>query len=382
MIGVYTLVLAAALPGAAWLRRRVGDRALGAAGLVVFALAGALSAHPGLAGAACSPSASCRRLGAAAALVAGFALLRGDRLWTAAAVFGDRGRAGARRRADAGLRLARHLPLPGPGRTRGGGRGPLRARHGPGAAGPAAAPRSAAPGAFGRTGAYVALAALSAALTGVLFLLVLLLVSGWSLEPLAAAAAVSVLPLAAFAGARVRGDAALRASAGCALVGAGVLALAALPGSSWVWIVAPQILAGLGMGMALPALAGPLLPERTPGQAAALLSVRHAGITLALLLLAPIAAAQLDQAVVDVRERGAALILDAKLSPIDKLELAGPLVADLDPADPRDALRASLDAQAGRFAGDREQASEYARLTGAPTTPCSRASTARSGSRS
>ncbi len=187
--------------------------------------------------------------------------------------------------------------------------------------------------------------------------------SGWSLEPLAAAAAVSVLPLAAFAGARVRGQAALRASAGCALVGAGVLALAALPGSSWGWIVAPQILAGLGMGMALPALAGPLLPERTPGQAAALLSVRHAGITLALLLLAPIAAAQLDQAVVDVRERGAALILDAKLSPIDKLELAGPLVADLDPANPRDALRASLDAQAGRFAGDPEQASEYARLT-------------------
>ena len=228
------------------------------------------------------------------------------------------------------------------------------------AAGPPVRPR---PRAFGRTGAFVALAALSAALTGVLFLLVLLLVSGWSLEPLAAAAAVSVLPLAAFAGARIRGDAALRASAGCALVGAGVLALAALPGASWAWIVAPQVLAGLGMGMALPALAGPLLPERTPGQAAALLSVRHAGITLALLLLAPVAAAQLDDAVVDVRERGAALILDAKLPPLDKLELAGPLVADLDPADPRDALRESLDAQAGRFADDPEQAREYARLT-------------------
>ena len=37
VIGVYTLVLAAALPGAAWLRRRVDDRTLGAAGLALFA---------------------------------------------------------------------------------------------------------------------------------------------------------------------------------------------------------------------------------------------------------------------------------------------------------------------------------------------------------
>ena len=117
------------------------------------------------------------------------------------------------------------------------------------------------------------------------------------------------------------------------------------------------------MGMALPALAGALLPERTPGQAATLLTVRHAGITLALLLLAPVAAAQLDGAVADVRERGAALILDARLPPLDKLELAGPLVADLDPANPRDGLRESLDAQAGRFADDPEHAREYARLT-------------------
>ena len=131
--------------------------------------------------------------------------------------------------------------------------------------------------------------------------------------------------MAAFAGARIRGDAAVRASAGCALVGGGVLALAALPEASVAWIIAPQVLAGIGMGMALPALAGELLPERTPGQAASLLSIRHAGITVALVLLAPVAAAQLDDAVVDVREQGAALMLDAQLPPLDKIELAGPL---------------------------------------------------------
>ena len=117
------------------------------------------------------------------------------------------------------------------------------------------------------------------------------------------------------------------------------------------------------MGMALPALAGELLPERTARQAARLLSIRHAGITLALLALAPVAAAQLDDAVAEVRERGAALILDARLPPLDKLQLAGPLVADLDPADPRDGLRRALDAQAGRFADDPDQRREYAELT-------------------
>ena len=117
------------------------------------------------------------------------------------------------------------------------------------------------------------------------------------------------------------------------------------------------------MGMALPALAGELLPERTPRQAAGLLALRHAGITLALVMLAPVAAAQLDDAVADVRERGAALMLDARLPPLEKIKLAGPLVADLDTVDPRDGLRGALDAQAPRFAGDAEQRREYAALT-------------------
>ena len=56
----------------------------------------------------------------------------------------------------------------------------------------------------------LALALLSGALTALVFLLVLLLISGWSVEPLAAAAAVSVLPLAAIAGSFVRGAAATR----------------------------------------------------------------------------------------------------------------------------------------------------------------------------
>jgi hypothetical protein len=126
-----------------------------------------------------------------------------------------------------------------------------------------------------------------------------------------------------------------------------VLALASLPDASLWWTVPPQALAGVGMGLALPALAGGLLPERTPEQAARLLTVRHAGITLALVLLAPIAAARVDHAVDTGRLQGTALVLDAKLPPLEKISLADKLVGDLDPVDPRGELQASLDRARG-----------------------------------
>ena len=362
VIGVYTVVLAALLPLTSRLRGRWSDAALGAAGFGVFALAGALCSLPDDLVAMLAFRAL-QAAGAAVALVAGFALLRGGRLWTTAAVFGTAAGpalGGALTQAfDWRAIFLAQIPLALAAAAASLAAGAARRA-------PVTAPLQDARSLIapaGGAGALVALAGLSAALTAVLFLLVLLLVSGWSLEPLTAAAVVSVLPAAALAGARIRASAALRASAGCALVGGGVLALAVLPGAAAGWVVAPEVLAGVGMGMALPALAGELLPERTPGQAAWLLAARHAGITLALLLIAPVAAAQLDDAVAGVRERGAALILDAKLPPLDKIELAGPLVADLDPADPRDALRAALDAQAPRFADDPEQRREYAELT-------------------
>ena len=72
-----------------------------------------------------------------------------------------------------------------------------------------------------------ALALLSASLTAVIFLVVLLLVSGWSIEPLAAALAVSVLPVAALISSRLPGNPQTRAVAGCLLVAGGVGCLAA-----------------------------------------------------------------------------------------------------------------------------------------------------------
>jgi MFS family permease len=360
VLGVYTLALAAALIPAERLRRRAGTARLGAWGFAIFAAAGA---GCGLVD-ALAPLLVLRAaqaLGAAAGLVCGFAFLtsgeRGrERLWTAAAVLG----------AAVGPALGGLLTELFDWRAIFLFQAPVGVMAAVAVARQAAAPALRAEPAQPRhrleLGPTIALALVSAALSAVLFLLVLLLVSGWSIAPLEAALAVTILPAAALAGMRIRGDARVRAAAGCGLVGAGVLGLAFLGSASVAWTVLPQLLAGVGMGLALTSLIGPLLPEETPAQTAELLAIRHAGITLALLILAPITAAQIDDAVSDTRERGAALVLDAELGPLDKLELADAVTADLDPVDPRGTLRSSLDEAAPDAAEDPEAAAAYAEL--------------------
>ena len=198
-----------------------------------------------------------------------------------------------------------------------------------------------------RLGDAAALALVSAALTSVLFGLVLLLIAGWAVDPIAAAATVTILPLAAFAGALVRGEPRARAVAGCLLVGGGVLALAWLPSASVVWTFVPQALAGVGMGMALPAFAGELLPERTAHDAARLLTVRHAGIALVLVALAPLIAHRLEVVTERAQQQGVALVLDARLPPQDKLTLAPALLSGVEAERPRAGLELAL-AEHGR----------------------------------
>lgn len=369
VLGVYTVVLAAALIPAEKLRRKLGSRRLGAGAFIVFAAAGL---GCGLAGslAALLLLRGLQALGAAAGLVCGFAFLTTgerdrERLWTAAAVLGAAvgpalggvltelfdWRAIFLVQAPVGVLSAAAF---------------LGSREAPMVPeSPHLASREKSSLTWGRIdllGPAIALALVSAALSAVLFLLVLLLVSGWSVSPLEAALVVAIVPVAALIGMRFHGDPRLRAIAGCALVGAGVLALAFLPTASVAWTVLPQVLAGLGMGLALTSLVGPLLPEETPAQTATLLAIRHGGITLALLLLAPIAAAQLDRSVIDTRERGAALVLDARLPPLDKIELASAVTADLDPVDPRETLRRSLDEGAASVGDDPDSSAAYADL--------------------
>jgi predicted MFS family arabinose efflux permease len=197
----------------------------------------------------------------------------------------------------------------------------------------------------------LALGLVSAALSAVLFLLVLLLVAGWNISPLGAALAVTILPLAALAGARIGGDPRTRAFAGCALVGGGVLALAWLPTASLWWTVPPQLLAGAGMGLALTALGGGLLPEQTPRDAARLLTIRYAGIAAILAVAAPVAAHQLNSATLKAREQGVALVLDASLQPLDKIKLAPALLKGVESDQPRSGLRHAIAKERHRFTG-------------------------------
>jgi hypothetical protein len=335
VLGVYTMVLAVALP----LVVRLPARTLAAGGALVF---GVGSAGCGVADSitALLVLRGVQALGGAALLVGAFTLLDAGgarrRVWTAVAIFGF----------AAGPALGGVLTQAFDWRAIFLAQVPVALAASIVAFStrtvdkPTTEPASL--NARSSLGPLVALALLSAALVGILFLLVLLLITGWSVEPLAAAAAVTVLPIAAVLAARVRGPARTRAAAGAVLVAGGVLALAFLPGASLWWTVLPQAMAGAGLGLALPALAGELLPEDTAEQAANLLAIRHAGITVALILLAPVASAQLDDAVDDTRVKGAALVLDARLPPLDKLSLAGTLLADIDPVDPRGQLEEGL----------------------------------------
>jgi MFS family permease len=353
VIGVYTAVLAICLPLSAALH----SRATGVAGALLFAAASI--------GCASSDSLelllamrALQALGASALLAAAFDALDGGgagrRLWLGAAVAGT----------AAGPALGGALTELFDWRAIFVAQAPIALAAAPAlVASPIATVREALPRPPRDLLAAAALALLSGALTAVVFLLVLLLVSGWSVEPLGAAAAVTMLPLAAVAGSFVHGPPAARALAGCVLVAGGIAGLAFLPEASPLWTLAPQLLAGFGMGMAFPALAGELLQERTRGQSAALLSLRHWGITLALAALAPLVAAELDDQVQLARERGTALVLDAALPPTDKIELAPRLFANLDTDDPRDALAQALGRERRRVTtGDRDLLSRLQRL--------------------
>jgi hypothetical protein len=147
-----------------------------------------------------------------------------------------------------------------------------------------------------------------------------------------------VMPLSALAATRIRGRPGERAAAGALLVAAGAAALAFLPTASVAWTILPQLTVGVGMGLAFAAFAGELLPDRDGGESARLLTTRHAGIALALLILAPIAQHELDTTLHDTRLRGAALILDARIDPQLKLEIAPRLSRSVETEDPRGGL--------------------------------------------
>jgi predicted MFS family arabinose efflux permease len=350
VIAVYTLVIAVAVLPLERAASRTSVRVVGACGFALLAVSSAVcAAADGLPLLLVARGA--QALGGAAGLATVFELLggargRGRELWLWAAVFATAvGPAigGALTQAFSWRAIfVFQVPI--------GVAGAIAVLAGPGRAPGVGPERSYERVRFAGRPA-LALGLVSAALSAVLFLLVLLLVAGWNVSPLGAAAAVTIIPIAALVGARIPGDQQSRALAGCGLVGGGVLALAWLPTASLWWTIAPQLVAGCGMGLALTALGGGLLPERTPRDAARLLAIRYAGIAVLLAIAAPIAAHQLSSATLTAREQGVALVLDASLPPLDKIKLAPALLKGVESNQPRIGLRRAVAEQRRRFTG-------------------------------
>jgi hypothetical protein len=178
-----------------------------------------------------------------------------------------------------------------------------------------------------------ALAFIGAGLTAALFLLVLLLIAGWRATPIEAALTVSVMALAALAGARLPGgDARWRAAAGAILLAGGLAALGLLPDAGPAWTILPQVALGVGLGLSLGALTEAALEARDPLvlHGAWTLAARHAGVVAALALLTPMFNADLAEQESRAQESVLGALLDSDLQPATKVALGLRLAGELD----------------------------------------------------
>jgi MFS family permease len=186
--------------------------------------------------------------------------------------------------------------------------------------------------------ANAALLLLSGGLVAALFLLVLLLVEGWGMEPAAAGVVVTAMPLAAIATGRFAPRSVgvgMRTAAGVVLVAGGLTGLAFLPRAGWGWTIPPQLLVGAGLGLALAALTERAVAGRSEQvvHGGWTLAARHAGVVLGLLLLAPVLTTALEENREEAVRAGAAEVLDSRIAPLDKLRLAQNVLDEVDQAE-------------------------------------------------
>ena len=189
-----------------------------------------------------------------------------------------------------------------------------------------------------RIRANVALLLLSGGLVGALFLLVLLLVEGWGMSAALAGLVVTAIPAAAIAAARVAPRSAgngLQVTSGVVLVAGGLAALAFLPRAGWAWTIPPQLLVGAGLGLSLGALTERALTARDDKvvHGGWTLASRHAGVVLGLILLAPLLADALERNREDAVRAATAVVLDSRISALDKLGLAQEILGEVDDAE-------------------------------------------------
>jgi predicted MFS family arabinose efflux permease len=184
--------------------------------------------------------------------------------------------------------------------------------------------------------ANICLGLLFGALVGVLFLSVLLVITVWGYSPIAGAAIISVLPAATLVARRLaaRLDSFVSVCAGAGLLALGLLALAFLPSASVTRAAAALVLCGVGLGLAIPVLSAAALDAGAGLTRSGTLTigVRHLGLVLALVVIAPILATQLPAAGHEVTLRATAVLLDAPIGLRTKVPVALGVAAELEQA--------------------------------------------------
>ena len=183
--------------------------------------------------------------------------------------------------------------------------------------------------------ANVALALVSAAIAAALFLVVLLLIEGWRLSPIAAALVVTAMPLSALAGSRLGPlvpSARARAGSGAILVAGGLAGLGLLPKALIVLTLPPQIMVGVGLSLVLSALTETALAGRAPQaiHGGWTISARHAGVVIGLLALTPVFTADLREQRHNAIDAGTAVVLDSQVPLLLKIDLAQRIADRLD----------------------------------------------------
>ncbi len=177
--------------------------------------------------------------------------------------------------------------------------------------------------------ANVSLALLSAALIGALFLSTVLLINVWTLSPLGAAAALSLIPIATAITGHLVASRSLRltAAVGSLVLAAGLVVLALITHHELFPALVALALCGTGLGLAFPSLTTVALETHGPlvARAARTVAAREGGLVLGLVLLTPILVNQLKGIQNQATPPITAVVTAAPVSLGTKLDLAGAL---------------------------------------------------------
>lgn len=170
-----------------------------------------------------------------------------------------------------------------------------------------------------------ALALVSGALVGALFLGVVLVIDVFGLSPIAGAAVVTAIPVATLLARPVAAalPMPLAAGAGALMLASGLIGLAFLPSSELAYAIASFALCGFGLGLSVPGLSHAVLGGRGIGRKATFtVGVRHLGLVLALAVIAPLLTDDLFEAAEVAELNATAVIIDGEISATTKIPLA------------------------------------------------------------